>query len=105
MPDALEVIDPGILHDDRLWDANDVARYLKASRSWVLPAGRGRETPVRASVRPAPVRPGEDQGSRARGSAVIQAGRGNPCQRQALDFDSRRGERNVASVFERYGKW
>ncbi len=25
----------GQLNDDRLWDANDVAKYLKVSRSWV----------------------------------------------------------------------
>jgi len=26
---------PPRAHDDRLWDANDVAEYLKVSRSWV----------------------------------------------------------------------
>jgi len=26
---------PPKIHDDRLWDANDVAEYLKVSRSWV----------------------------------------------------------------------
>jgi excisionase family DNA binding protein len=26
---------PPRAHDDRLWDTNDVAKYLKVSRSWV----------------------------------------------------------------------
>jgi excisionase family DNA binding protein len=26
---------PSVRDDDQLWDANDVARYLKVSRSWV----------------------------------------------------------------------
>jgi excisionase family DNA binding protein len=34
-PSATPAPPPRQVHDERLWDANDVAKYLKASRSWV----------------------------------------------------------------------
>ncbi len=34
-PRAIPPPPPTQLHDDRLWDANDVAKYVKVSRSWV----------------------------------------------------------------------
>ncbi len=34
-PAAMEVAGTPFRNDHQLWDANDVARYLKVSRSWV----------------------------------------------------------------------
>ena len=35
LPNKKTAPPPPKVHDDRLWDANDVAKYLKVSRSWV----------------------------------------------------------------------
>ena len=35
LPSKTPAPPPPKVHDDRLWDANDVAKYLKVSRSWV----------------------------------------------------------------------
>jgi predicted DNA-binding transcriptional regulator AlpA len=46
-PPASALVSPPPRDDDQLWDANDVARYLKVSRSWVYHRAEAGLLPLR----------------------------------------------------------
>lgn len=46
-PRSVPAAPPRQLDHDRLWDANDVARYLKVSRSWVYHRAEAGLMPLR----------------------------------------------------------
>ena len=60
----------GAKSSNDLWDANDVARYIKASRSWVLPPGRGGQAASHTDRSAAPIRSGGREVIRSRSSGT-----------------------------------